>query len=191
MRKTMAAAAILLAAGCGSGNPIMTDDGGNPADFAGMMSLPDLSRPPADLAGAFVCGTSGVCMNGTVCCVSAGGGGATGSCQATCGDGGVPVQCRGPDNCGGDPCCVTIMNNVPTMVSCTAAADACKTMYTFNGAMIQSGQTRLCHLDGDCTSGDSSTQYPNCCTGMMNGVSQQFCFSMQLAALSGGVVTCP
>src|SRR5439155_15912195 len=96
-------------------------------------SLPDLAQP-TDLAGAFVCGDR-VCMGGTVCCVSAGAGGAAmGTCQATCGDGGVPVSCRGPDNCSGNPCCVTIANNAPQMVACTDSPSACPTMYTFNGA---------------------------------------------------------
>ncbi|HZS38424.1 MAG TPA: hypothetical protein VFF06_16430 [Polyangia bacterium] len=184
--------ALVLAAGCGSSNPTFTDDAGNTLDLSQNMSLPDLSQPPSDLAGAFVCGSQGVCMGGTVCCVSAGAGGQpSGVCQASCGDAGVPVSCRGPDNCGGDPCCVTIANNVPQSVACTSAPTACPTMYTFSGSMISSGQTRLCHTNNDCTSGLSNTQYPDCCTAMMGGVTQQFCFSAGLASLSGGKVTCP
>src|SRR5438876_9944867 len=92
--------ALVLLAGCGTANPQFLDDAGNVLDLSGQ-SLPDLAQP-TDLAGAFVCGDR-VCMGGTVCCVSAGAGGAAmGTCQATCGDGGVPVPCRGPDNCSGN-----------------------------------------------------------------------------------------
>jgi hypothetical protein len=187
---------VLLLVGCGSGNTIMNpDDGGGGGNDQSMMSMPDFSTPP-DLAGAFVCGTMGVCGSGNICCVFATTGGqASGACvpNGSCmGDMGVPVECRAPANCGGNPCCVTIANGVPSNVSCTTSMTACQIMYTFGGSTgIMSGTTRLCTAGADCTAGEPTTQYPDCCSAMMGGVTQQFCFAKNLAALSGGKVTCP
>jgi hypothetical protein len=196
MRDAWKVAALLLVAGCSSGNPLMTVDAG--VDLASPAQT-DLAQPaPTDLAmtmtsvdaGPFLCGTM-TCGTGNVCCVSAGAGGAPmGTCLPSCGDLGVPVECRGPQNCNGDPCCLSLDNNVPTGVVCETTADGCSTMFTFGGNKL-TGSTRLCNSASDCTAGITNPQYPDCCQTVQNGVTQKFCFSSGLAGFTMGQITCP
>ena len=69
------------------------------------------------------------------------------------------LECQEPGECGGNPCCWS-HNVEPSseMTSCSAAPDAC-----VPGFGIDSGATRTCRTDADCTSGDISTEFTHCC----------------------------
>ncbi len=189
MRAILASALLALAA-CGSTPDLSIPDGGNPpgSDLSVQQPTPDLSPPP-DLAGVFVCGNV-ICGAGTTCCVGSTGNGLTASCAATCPSMTVPVDCRVPENCGGNPCCLTLNMNAPQSVMCESTPSGCPGNLTFGGNTI-SGTTRLCTKSADCTASDNNTNYPDCCSTTQMGVTQQFCFSSGIAALSGGAITCP
>jgi hypothetical protein len=153
-----------------------------PTDLAGADLVPvyDLSGPH------FPCGSTPFCLPGTKCCVTAN----VPACTASC-TGGMPVECRGPDYCGGNPCCLTLDHNQPTSVVCTDNASACPENFTLNSGTQVSGTTRLCNLDGDCSAGLASTTYPDCCTAQMGALSQKICFNKGYVSLTGGTITCP
>jgi hypothetical protein len=46
-------------------------------------------------------------------------------------------------------------------------------------------------VNADCTAGGVTTTYDICCTGMAGGQSTKLCANAQIAALSGGMLTCP
>jgi hypothetical protein len=196
---------LALAAGCGSdvgGDDLATacgdcadgaidlsasvdggDDGNNPG--------PDMAQPPQDLSGldlkgVFVCGQN-ICGSGQTCCAMASGGMLVGTCtNGPCADGGVPVQCAYPSECMGDPCCITVQSGAATAANCTNAANACVPNLNVG---TQSGQTRGCTTNSDCTAGGITSSYPTCCTQVKYGV--HLCFNSTLAGLSGGAFTCP
>jgi len=188
--RTLLPVTLVLLAACGggaSGPDGAAADLSIPAPARDLaMALPDL-RQPVDLAG-FSCGTQS-CGPGTFCCVTQGPGVPQGSCAASCADGGVPVQCRTPADCSGNPCCLTLKNNNPESVLCGHGASDCDTMFSGSGSSA-SGTTRLCRNGADCTAGIPNTNFPDCCTTMRQGISQQFCFNAQLVGLTTGV-TCP
>jgi hypothetical protein len=173
--------AILLVA-CGSSSGPGSDGGNNPTD----MGPHDFAHPP-DLIDTFVCG-SVVCGAGTECCGSASGSTVSAMCETKCADGGVPVACSSPQHCGGNPCCLSLKGTTPTGTACTASATACPPM--FSAGATASNQTRVCRNAADCTNGDPSTNYPDCCSITQNGVTAQVCFSKPLQGLVPGM-TCP
>jgi hypothetical protein len=185
----------LLLAGCSSSgggtgtspaNPTTVPSGGAVDLGAGA----DFSSSKQPESGGLACG-SATCAPTQVCCVSvADGGVATGEACAAPGSctGGYPIQCRGPEQCGGNPCCLNINTGAPTGISCTSAATECKPALD---VFTRTGKTRLCHVDADCTAGAQGTILNACCTGKQGGLTQQFCFSKTLADLSMGAVTCP
>lgn len=150
-----------------------------PEDMAGASS--DLSSGGGDLGGVW-CGSMS-CGAGSVCCVVAAMGGL--ACMASCPDGGVPITCDGPEDCGGNPCCATITNLTQASVTCSAKASDCAPSLAIQ---TRSGTARFCHTSADCTSGLGSSTLPDCCTGMLNGQSAQFCFSKTFASFLG--LTC-
>jgi hypothetical protein len=162
-------------------------DGGDDGNSPG----PDLLPEPQDLSGfdlkgVFVCGNN-ICSGGQTCCATASGGMLNGTCTTgSCADGGVPVQCAYPAECMGDPCCITVANGAATATNCTNMASACQP--NLNVA-TQSGQTRGCTTNADCTAGVTTPNYPTCCTQVKYGV--HLCFNTTLAALSMGAFTCP
>ena len=187
-------------AGCGSNPTSPADDGGSgggggsdlavitdssvaPVDQAGGGPT-DLTvyNPPSD-AGAFTCGNDNCNLQTQVCCVTlpndtgVGGGGACAT-KGQCTNG-LPVSCGGPENCGGKPCCLTLVSKTPKDISCVAAQTDCVP----NLDLTASGKTRLCHVDADCTAGASGTMYPDCCSGMQGGVEQHFCFNKGFAGV--------
>jgi hypothetical protein len=69
------------------------------------------------------------------------------------------VECEGPEECGGNPCCWSHdVEPGSERTSCSAAPDAC-----VPGFGIDSGATRTCRTDGDCTAGGISTTAIHCC----------------------------
>ena len=189
---------VLLLCSCGSDNGLMnTGDGGH--DLAGTHPADLSSQSGNDLAGStdmamtftadagISCGAM-TCMSPNVCCVTGGAGGVTTSCMPSCPDGGATVSCSGPEFCMGNPCCATITNMSIAGVMCTAAMTDCPGMLNFTTG---SGDTRLCHVDADCTRSNTGTTFTNCCTFMQGGQTAHGCFDPAFAALSGGRVTCP
>ena len=68
-------------------------------------------------------------------------------------------ECEGPDECGGNPCCwSTNVEPNSDKTSCSTAQDAC-----VPGFGIDSGATRTCRADGDCTAGGIATEAIHCC----------------------------
>jgi hypothetical protein len=121
------------------------------------------------------------CGAGTVCCVT----GTTPACAASCPSGFV-AQCRGPENCGGNPCCINVTAGWKVHdVSCTTALTDCPPMIDLTAG---SGQNRACHTDGDCTVGAPKTNLPNCCTNTMTA--QHVCFNAGAVGFIQGF-TCP
>ena len=72
--------------------------------------------------------------------------------------GGSPLPCNGPQDCGGNACCLTIPGlSGSTTLGCTASPSACVP------ARAPDRMTRLCREDGDCTAGGISTNETRCC----------------------------
>jgi hypothetical protein len=159
-----------------------------PPDFAQPpvidLSVPlDLSYiPPTDANGIANCGDMS-CGVGQVCCVSFAGGTFSASCASACGEGGVTATCDGPEDCGGNPCCAMTSGTTLNGVMCTSMPSDCPPSLGFGA-----GQTRACHVDGDCTYGLTNSQGPDCCSATQNGATVHFCFDKQFAL---GGITCP
>jgi len=185
-----------MVAGCGDSTP--AEDLSVPADMAtpdlAMPDLkmvgPDMAQPPvcatkvdrgdAGASQIFMCGV-GSCADDEFCCVTgATGGNPSGACNKCCSGGTLPVQCRNPDDCNGNPCCITINGTTPHDVSCTASKTACVPM-----AGLTNTSTRGCRSDADCTSGPVTTTLNQCCTLM----GQKACLNTQIAGLIGA--SCP
>ena len=155
--------------------------------------LPDLSFPKFDLAGpvdltanGVMCGGGQTCKVGDKCCIVQQGMMSSSQCLPSCPDGNFSVACDGPEDCTGNPCCVAIMGGAPGGSTCTAAPNACPPQ--FSG--IGSGQTRVCHTDGDCTSGIMTTQLNLCCTvPTPAGAKAHVCLNKMFAQFVGG--SCP
>jgi hypothetical protein len=179
---------VFAAVGCGSSSGPGGGNGGNGGNGGGAadMAIPvvDLAPPPPDLTNAFMCGST-TCGPGQQCCVT----NATPMCATSCPDGGFTAECKGPENCGGNPCCITIGNGFQVKsVACTQAASACPPMIMLQ---TQSGQDRACKVDADCTSGVAMPQLPDCCTNKMT--MQHVCFNktyLQIPQVAMGW-TCP
>lgn len=156
----------------GSGGGSGTGGNGTPADMA----------QPADLAGAFMCGST-FCPPSQKCCVN----GMTPTCADSCAtDGGFVAECKGPENCGGNPCCITIGSGFTVQsVMCTTSASACPPMVN---VQTQSGMDRACKVDADCTAGVAMPQLPDCCTNTQTA--QKVCFSKTYLQFVQGW-TCP
>jgi hypothetical protein len=110
-------------------------------------------------------------------------------CASSCPDGGFTAECKGPENCGGDPCCITIGSgfNVQS-VACATSASGCAPAIN---AATQSGTDRACHVDADCIAGlptMPAPQLPDCCTNGATG--QHVCFNKSLLGVVQGW-TCP
>jgi len=164
--------ASILVCGCGGDNPPGGGDGGNGGD--GNQSMPVDLMPPGD---AFLCGTAW-CTGGTVCCVT----GMTPTCSTSCADGGFVAQCKGPEHCGGNPCCITVSSGFTVHdVTCGTAPTDCPPNIN---AQTGAGQDRACHVDGDCTSGAPNTNLPDCCTN--TSTQQHICFNKQLVGVVSG-----
>jgi hypothetical protein len=147
--------------------------------------LADLAAPPDLIANGITCGAM-QCPVGERCCARTVGMTTTTMCASSCPDGGISAACDGPEDCTGNPCCAQIMANTTSGSSCTTMANACVPTYSIG---TQSGQTRVCHVDGDCTSGGVTTNLNRCCTVTQNGVMAHICLNTVLAQFSGG--TCP
>jgi hypothetical protein len=156
-----------------------------PPDFqpppADLVVLPDLVPPP-DFGGV-PCGNQ-TCGMGLLCCAVNKQNMVTLSCMQSCPDGGIPFTCDGPEDCGGDPCCVPFNNGQASGTMCTMQANACVPML-----QNLNGQTRMCHADVDCTSGVQNPTLPDCCSAPASGLQGHFCFNKQFIGLING--TCP
>jgi hypothetical protein len=147
--------------GCGGDGSDASDDAQNPtsdaapgadatpgADAApGADAVVDAASdaaPEADAAVGVECGTM-VCAPEQECCVTDPAGTPQYECIAS-GDpcGGVSAACDGPEDCGGNACCATLMG---MSVSAT-----CDTETECTGGLT------LCHTGADCP-----TLSPNCC----------------------------
>jgi hypothetical protein len=200
MRLTYALPLALAAVGCGDNtlttNQDMAGTGGDAAKVQDLamngiqdMAVPvDLAMPVGDMtrvigdANGISCGMQ-TCNVGEQCCIDVGQ--MTGTCAASCNDGSVDVMCDGPEDCSANPCCASF--NLQQMninsVMCTMMSTDCS-------PNLLGGQTRLCHVDGDCTDGAQGTQDPLCCTAMLNGNTTHICANMQIAMVSGGRLVC-
>jgi hypothetical protein len=184
MRRTVL---LFVLAACGGNTPSSTPDlkAGIQPDLR--EPLPDLRPAITDLAtgratsDGFLCGSQS-CSGGSLCCVT----GTTPTCASSCPDGGFVAQCRSPDDCGGNPCCVNVdPGYVIHNVSCTDSPTACPPAINVSNG---SGQERGCRVDSDCTSGAPSTMLPDCCTN--TGTMQHTCFNKLYVGLVMGF-TCP
>jgi hypothetical protein len=151
--------------GVGGGSGGSGSGGGTGGVAAGDMAQPSGGGTP------FRCGNM-TCGAGTSCCVSNG----VAACAASC-PGGFVAECSGPDNCGGNPCCVTVSPKFMVHdVSCTHAAGDCVPNFDLT---TQSGQDRGCHTSADCTAGTnvdmSALMLFDCCTHIPS--SQHVCFN--------------
>ena len=121
------------------------------------------------------------CAVGLVCCL---GSGTATSCLSACPDGGfVTIQCDGPEDCMSNPCCGPITSGRVVSANCTSAPTACPPTFDFASS---SGQTRLCHVDADCTSGAPGTTLPNCCTIPQSGYDYHVCYAQAFISLVPG-----
>lgn len=187
---------ILLVAGCGdkgtTDDMMSTEDMSvamdltMPGDMT-MMTIYDLTYFHEVDGGGPSCGPT-TCSPGQFCCVSGlGGGTPSATCESSCGDAGLAIQCSGPAQCGGNPCCLTLSGTTPNDIVCTSSASACPAMFQLGG----DSQTRACKYDGDCTAGLTGTQmYGDCCHAVQNP-STRFCFSKSLVGVTQGQVACP
>ena len=191
---------ILLIAGCGDKGT--TDDMMSPDDLSVAM---DMTMPTGDMTMMTIydltyfhevdgpgpaCGNMN-CAPGQFCCVTGAGGGGSpmATCESSCGDAGLAIQCSGPAQCGGDPCCLTLEGTTPKDITCTNSASACPAMFQLSGG--GTNQTRACHYDGDCTAGLSGTQmYPDCCH-VVQQPNIKFCFSKAFVSFTMGQLACP
>ncbi len=205
MRNALAYVLFTFAvAGCGGNDGLMT---GSDMATAGTKDLstapqpdqsvapqPDMTMAVQDMAANFLPFDSGIacgnmtCPLGQQCCLTVANMQASATCADSCDtiDGSVDVMCGGPENCGGNPCCVNIQGMMLAGgVSCGKTMDACQPNVGLNG-----GMDRLCHTDDDCTrSAPNNTNLTQCCTLMMNGQSTHICLNNTLAGLVQG--TCP
>ncbi len=201
MRAFAYLATLALVAGCGGDEGITnTGDMSTVPDMAKTTPPPDIAvppdlamPPPADMAYNPPKDADGVgcgnmqCQVGEVCCVSVNGMQAMTMCAQSCPDGGVAVTCDGPEDCMGNPCCAKLSGGGLGGVMCTMAQNACPPQFDIQQMM---GQTRLCHVDGDCTAGAPNTNLPLCCTVKdQNGNAAHICLNKQFAAFAGG--SCP
>jgi hypothetical protein len=167
---------------CGGSSLPVPDLGGAAGDLSGAVEggspLPDLAGGQGDGPSPFQCGSMS-CGVGTQCCVQ----GMTPSCVSSCPDAGFVAECRGPANCGGNACCITLQKWYPQAVTCTTSRTDCAPNVNSKG----NGQDRACQVDADCRDGVSSSQLPDCCTNTQTG--QKVCFNK--AGLFIGGFTCP
>lgn len=207
MRAIMACSIALFAAGCGSGG-LSTGGGSDLAVAPDLARAPDLATPPdmaspppvADLAvpsdlsqtppydaAGVACGMQ-TCGGKQKCCVMLKGMMAMPMCMDSCPDGDFTVACDGPEDCKGNPCCVSINNAMidGAGAQCTMQPDSCPPKVDIQS---RSGMDRLCHIDADCTAGAPNTQLPSCCTLMQNGNAAHVCLSKIFAQFLGA--TCP
>jgi hypothetical protein len=159
--------ASCLFIGCGDDAPNTTNDAATSdaatgdaatgdAATGGDADTPDAAvdaTPAGDAAVGVQCG-QGLCEPDQDCCVTDTGGGAL---QYECipsGDicEGVSAECDGPEDCGGNACCATLMG---TSVNAT-----CDTEPECTGGLT------LCHTSDDCPA-----LSPNCCPLPQTGVS--------------------
>jgi hypothetical protein len=171
-------ALALVCAACGS-TPGGSDGGGG---GSGGGTVVDMAMG-ADLANAFMCSSQPggpICMGGMQCCVV----NSMPMCMGSCPDGGFTAQCRGPQNCQGNPCCVTTTSFVVQSVVCTSHASDCQP----NVNTMGTGMDRACNVDGDCTSGVTNPSLPDCCTNTMT--MQKVCFNRNYLGIVSGW-TCP
>jgi hypothetical protein len=110
--------------------------------------------------------------------------GTTPACATSCGDGGFVAQCSGPENCGGNPCCITTVKFAVHDVSCGTSASSCSPSVDAMGT----GQDRACHVSADCTASAPGTNLPDCCTNTTT--MQHVCFNKGLVGVVMGF-TCP
>jgi len=199
---SLALGTMFSLAACGS-DALGTDDQGVSLDMtgtAGDMAGRDFAvKPSGDMAyhlrqdgGPLLCGAN-ACSGTDKCCISTqvdgGNAGAT-SCEATCPSGDIQVDCRGPSQCGGNPCCVGIgASGSASNVTCTSSLSDCKPTIDIG---TKRGTTRLCEIDADCSAGAPGSQLPDCCTGMVMGQTQHICFNKAYLAFIPGIpITCP
>ena len=195
----------LLAGSCGDNsglNVTPKDMAVTPPDMTiilDMTAIPDLTRPPPppkDMAYSQLdangvgCGMM-TCAPGQTCCVQNANGMLTQTCAKSCDAdaGGFALQCDGPEDCGGNPCCVNINGTKPPKDSyCTMKTSDCQPTIDVNTFM---GMTRFCHVDGDCTHDAPNGTLKECCTGTYSGQKQHICFDPAYAMFTQGAITCP
>jgi hypothetical protein len=164
---------------------------GDATQSTDLSSTSDLTVPPGDMATLADLTNTGVtcgnmqCPVGQKCCAMVSGGMTNSTCADSCPDGDFSGACDGPENCAGDPCCIQVMNGGSSGSSCTMAPTDCVPMISFNGG----GQTRACHVDGDCTSGAPGTQLNLCCTIPQGSAKIHICLNQAFATILGG--SCP
>jgi hypothetical protein len=191
MRALALSALVLCATGCDTSDAppsSVLDLLPAPApDLAPASTSSDLAMASGDLAYTppagqpFVCDTM-TCGSGTVCCVT----GTTPACVGSCPSGSFVAQCRGPENCGGNPCCINVSAGWKVHdVTCSAALTDCPPAIDLTTG---SGQNRACHVDADCTVGAPKTTLSNCCTNTTTG--QHVCFNAGAVGFIQGF-TCP
>ena len=131
----------------------------------------DASPPPPSNPGVYCGDTNGnpsYCKVGTACCVKSGngipGGGSGSSCQTTTAPfcTGVTVECDSDDDCNGQICCGTLVNNSRyTSVKCSAVCD------TQNDTQVHfcdlNAAVDVCAADGmQCTASTLLPGYARC-----------------------------
>lgn len=126
----------------------------------GAPGVPDARLPidatpvPPDATLGVACGAA-TCATQQVCCVSFGGGGQQLDCSDNCGGGDLTYECDGPEDCGGDDCCL----------AGSGGGSTCRSSCNF-------GQQLTCRSDGDCPSSQT------CCPANIGNISvcRAICF---------------
>ncbi len=123
-----------------------------------------------------------LCSVGQVCCYSP----QIAYCATSCPDGGIitaVLACDGPEDCSGNPCCVVLKSS--TTAACTQGSGECE--HQFRGRQ-GGGQSRVCHVDGDCTAGIPNTSAVRCCT--MKWLKMRICVTKAEADSGGSEFDC-
>lgn len=187
--------ACALQVSCGDSTTAPNGEGGEAGPYDFWSDIAELPMQGPDLAyfhevdGGGVRCVNMACAPGQICCEVGGmSGSPTGNCAASCGDGGAPIQCNGPAQCGGSPCCLHVFHDYfIESATCTNAPSACPGNADIAMNMMQ---TRGCKYDGDCTDGLSSMiVFPTCCH--LTGTTTRLCYNKNITNTYGGTVTCP
>ena len=145
-----------------------------------LMSLPDFA---VSSSKGVECGNM-YCPIGKLCCMSGSFQSPSYSCGDTCPDGSSSMQCDGPAQCNGNPCCMSDSMGGNNKTVCTKAPSDCPGNFEGNGV-----KSRRCHTTADCTAGLSNTEFNTCCTFKYGGY--HVCANSFFAMQSHGAISCP
>lgn len=96
---------------------------------------------------------------------------------------GPGLACTGPQDCQGNPCCLTQpLSRGNVTLGCTNAPDACGVSKD-----IDYYTSRLCHSDADCVAGGINTAETKCCLASVMSQRAHTCTGPSRCGISGEV----